>query len=236
MTPISKTEQALLAENAELRARLEDTEENLRAIRDDEVDAIIAGEQVYLFEKPGTSSSNRYHGKVLSQVNDAVIAVDNDMRVTYFNLAAEQRYGVAATDALGRPLNELYEYRWVRPEDETKALAALAATGGWRGENIHVTRDGTELLVESTVNQMRDENGIIVGTLAVVRDISERKRNEAARAQLVAIVESTADAIYSYDLVSAGSQLEQRRGETLRLDGGGNSRAVDYGYCPARPN
>jgi PAS domain S-box-containing protein len=199
MTPISKTEQALQAENTELRARLEDTEETLRAIRDDEVDAIIAGEQVYLFEKPGTSS-NRYRGEVLAQVNDAVIAVDNDMRVTYFNLAAEQKYGVTATDALGRLLDEIYEYRWVRPDDETNALEALAASGNWRGENIHVTRDGTEFLVESVVNHLRDENGIMIGTLAVIRDITERKRDEAARAQLAAIVDSTADAIYSYDL------------------------------------
>ncbi len=45
------TEQELLAENAELRLRLEEAEETLRAIRQGEVDALVVsgpdGEQVY---------------------------------------------------------------------------------------------------------------------------------------------------------------------------------------------
>jgi hypothetical protein len=37
----SPTQQTLLAENAELRARLEEAEEMLRAIRNGEVDALV---------------------------------------------------------------------------------------------------------------------------------------------------------------------------------------------------
>ncbi len=198
MTPKSKTERALLAENAELRARLEEAEETLRAIRNGELDAIIVGEQVYMLERAGTSS-NRFRGEVLAQINDAVIAMDNDLRVTYLNPAAERQYGVTTTEALGRQLNELLEYRWLSPEDEAAAFAAIEATGSWRGENIHVTRDGKELHVELVINRLGDESGAPIGLLAVIRDISERQRAEAARAQLVAIVESSADAIYSCD-------------------------------------
>jgi PAS domain S-box-containing protein len=198
MPPKSKTEQALLTENAQLRTRLEETEETLRAIRDGEVDAIIVGGQLYMLERAGTSS-NRFHSEVLAQINDAVVAVDNDMRVIYFNPAAERQYRVTAAESLGRLLNELYEFRWLRPEDEAACLATLEATGSWRGENIHIRRDGTRVHVESVVNRLRDENGAATGMLAVIRDISERKRAEAARAQLVAIVESSADAIYSCD-------------------------------------
>jgi PAS domain S-box-containing protein len=198
MAPRSKTEQALLAETAELRTRLEEAEETLRAIRDGEVDAIIVGEQVYMLERAGTSS-NRFRGEVLARVNDAVVAVDNGMRVTYLNPAAERQYGVTATKALGRLLNELYEYRWLSPEDEAAASAALELTGSWRGENIHITRDGAELHVESVVNRLRDESGAAIGQLVVIRNISERNHAESARAQLVSIVESSADAIYSCD-------------------------------------
>jgi PAS domain S-box-containing protein len=198
MTPKSNTLQELQAENVELRARLEESEETLRAIRDGEVDAIIVGDQVYLLEKAGTSS-NRFRGEMLAQVDDAIVAMDKDLRMIYLNPAAERLYGVTATEALGRRLNELYEYRWLRPEDEAAWLAALEATGSWRGENIHVRFDGTELHVESVVNRLRDESGAMIGLLAVIRDISERKRAEAAHAQLVAIVEWSADAIYSCD-------------------------------------
>ena len=43
----SKSEAKLLRENAELRARLDEAEETLRAIRAGEVDALVIGEQVY---------------------------------------------------------------------------------------------------------------------------------------------------------------------------------------------
>jgi PAS domain S-box-containing protein len=197
-TPKNNTLQELQAENIELRARLKESEETVRAIRDGEVDAIIVGDQVYMLEKAGTSS-NRFRGEALAQIDDAVVAVNNDLRVTYLNPAAERQYGVTATEALGRLLHEVYEYRWLRPEDETAWLAAIEATGSWRGESIHVRRDGREIHVELVVNRLSDESGARVGLLSVIRDISERKRAEAARAQLAAIVESSADAIYSCD-------------------------------------
>jgi PAS domain S-box-containing protein len=199
MTPQSRTKQALLMENAELRARMEEADETLRAIHDGEVDAIIVGEHVYMLERAGTSS-NLFRGEVLAQINDAVIAVDNHMRVTYLNSAAERLYGVTATKALGCRVNDLFECSWLRPEDEATAIAAIEATGIWRGENIHVTHYGQELHVELVVNRLIDVSGIPIGFLVVIRDISERKRAEAERAQLITIVESSADAIYSYDL------------------------------------
>lgn len=121
------------------------------------------------------------------------------MRVTYLNPAAERQYDVPASEALGRLLNKLYKYRWLRSEDEAAAFAAIEATGSWHGENIHVTRDSREPHVESVVNRLEDESGTPVGLVVVIRDISERKRADATAAQLVAIIESSADAIYSYD-------------------------------------
>src|SRR5262245_61055706 len=209
----SNTKQALLAETAELRARLEEAEETLRAIRNGEVDAIIVGEQVYMLEKAGTSS-NLFRGEVLAQINDAVIAVDNDMRVTYLNPAAERQYGVTATEALGRLLNELFGYRWERPDDEAKMLVAIEATGNWRGENIHITQDGAEIHVESVVNRLRDESGTPIGLLAVIRDISERKQAEVAlRASQQQIANDLNAMMQLYEVgnhcVQAGSDFDQ---------------------------
>ena len=198
MTGKSKRERELLAENAELRARLEKSEETLRTIRGGEVDTIIVGEQAYMLERAGTSS-NLFRGEVLTQINDAVIAVDNHMRVIYLNPATERLYGVTTTNALGCQVNDLFECSWLHPADEMIAIAAIDATGSWRGENIHLTHDGQKLHAESVINRLIDVNGIPIGFLLVIRDISERKRAEAERAQFVAIIESSADAIYSCD-------------------------------------
>jgi PAS domain S-box-containing protein len=174
-----KTEQALRAENAELRARLEEAEETLRAIRGGEVDALVVGEQVYMLES-ADAASNRFRGEVLAQVNDAVIAVDNDNRITYVNPAAERQYRVNASEVLGRVLDDVVHYRWLHPEDEAAARRALSETGVWRGGNIHRKRDGEEIHVESTVNVLRDGGGAAVGLLGVIRDITGRRRAEEA--------------------------------------------------------
>lgn len=177
-----QTEQTLREENAELRARLEEAEETLRAIRGGEVDALIVGEQIYMLES-AEAASNRFRGEVLAQVSDVVIAVDNDNRITYLNPAAERQYGFEAAEVLGRNLDEVLQNRWLRPDDEAAARKALGETGVWRGGNIHVKRGGEEIHVESTVNVLRDGGGAVVGLMAVIRDITERKRAEEALRQ-----------------------------------------------------
>jgi PAS domain S-box-containing protein len=179
----AKTRQSLRAENAELRARLEEAEETLRAIRSGEVDALVVGEQIYMLES-ADAASNRFRGEVLAQVKDVVIAVDNDNRVKYLNPAAERQYGFDASEVLGCDLGEVLHYRWLHPDDEAAAQRALGDTGVWRGGNIHVKRNGEEIQVESTVNVLRDGGGAVTGLLAIIRDITERKRVEEEARQM----------------------------------------------------
>ena len=145
------TEPLLLTENAELRTRLEGAEETLRAIRNGEVDAFViesaAGPRVYTLQGVD-AASNRLRGDILAQVSDAVIAIDGRQRVTYANAAAERQYGIGASWALGQLLSKVYETQWLHPGAKADAETALRERGEWRGENIHVRRDGRELHVE----------------------------------------------------------------------------------------
>jgi len=171
----------LLEENGDLRARLDEAEDALGAIRRGEVDALLVesadGPQLYTLQGQ-EAETNRFRGEMLAQVSDAVIAVDTDERVIYLNAAAEQLYGFAASGALGRTLAMIRGARWLHPGDEAAAKAALRDRGEWRGENIHVRHDGTELNVESGITVLRAISGRPTGMLAVVRDVTERKRHE----------------------------------------------------------
>src|SRR6202171_4050820 len=119
--------------------------------------------------------------QMLAQVNDAVVAVDNSGRVIFWGRGAEAQYGVAAGDALGKPVLNFYSRKWYAPEDEPAAHAAIAAKGFWRGENIHVLPSGREIQVESSVALLRDARGVQVGKIAVMRDVGERKKIERER-------------------------------------------------------
>ena len=179
MNTQSSTEQALLAENAGLHARLEEAEAALHAIRDGEVDALViatpAGPQVFTLQGL-EAESNRVRGEMLAQVGDAVIAVDAGQRITFINAAATKLYGVTMSQALGRVQAEVFTTLWSTPADEAMAASTLEQTGHWRGESRHVKLSGETLDVESSVSFLHAENGTPPGQLAVIRDITSRKR------------------------------------------------------------
>lgn len=136
-----------------------------------------------------------FQAGVLSQISDAVIAIDNENRITYWNQAAEQLYGISASEAVGKKLEETYSYRWIWPEDEQDANAALASTGAWRGENIHETAGGKEIHVFSTLTLLRNTAGEQIGIAAAIRDITERKRREEELARQRSLLQRIIDNI-----------------------------------------
>jgi len=71
--------------------------------------------------------------ELLSQVPDAVVAVDDERNITYWNRSAEKMYEVPSDEVLGRKLDEVYEKRWYDEEDEKASGEALAKSGSWRG-------------------------------------------------------------------------------------------------------
>ena len=182
MSRSSQMESALREEIAKLSARLQEAEDTIGAIRNGEVDALVVdgatGPQIYALQGQD-AAMNRFRGEMLAQVSDAVIAVDGRERIIYLNAAAEQLYGFVASEALGRKFSAIRAARWLHPGDEAAASAALQKQGEWRGEKRHIRRDGRELFVESTITVLHDDLGQPAGTLAIVRDITERKLHEA---------------------------------------------------------
>jgi PAS domain S-box-containing protein len=179
----SSSQQTLLAENAELRARLDEAEETLRAIRNGEIDALVietsAGSQIFTLQGQD-AELNRFRGKILAQISDAVIVVDDDNRVTYLNTSAAEQYGISPSEALGHLVTEIYRNRWLHPNDEAAMTSALSENGQWRGENIHVKRNGEVIHVESLVTRLHPGKNNLSGRLAVIRDITDRTLAENA--------------------------------------------------------
>src|SRR5688572_17361787 len=128
MKVISQNGRGLEAENAVLRARLEEAEDTLNAIRSGKVEALVIGDQIFMLESAETAS-NRFRGRVLEEINDIVVAVDPETRVTYLNPAAETKYGVRAGDILGREIRELFRIRWLDRRDEAEFSKQVKTNG-----------------------------------------------------------------------------------------------------------
>jgi PAS domain S-box-containing protein len=173
--------EALRAENIKLRARLEKMEEMLRAIRAGEVDALVVKREIgpQFFTLQGLDArQNRFRGEILAQVWDVVIAVDLEDRITFLNAGAEQHYRVRACDMLGCKLDVIVTRHWASPQLEAEAWAALHKHGEWRGEYLERMPDGRDMYVDSSITALHDSHGESIGFIAVIRDITERRRLE----------------------------------------------------------
>lgn len=149
---------------------------------DDNTPCQIVGLTLDITERKRVEQYNQFQASLLCQVNDAIIAIDSQFRVTYWSQSAEQMYGISAAQAIGQPLSDCYQFLWLTPEDEILAYQALNMDGWWKGETIHRKHNGEEYFTESSVSVIRDEQGDRAGLVAVIRDISDRKQtNEILR-------------------------------------------------------
>ena len=122
---------------------------------------------------------------VVESSDDAIFAQTLDGRILSWNRGAERMYGYSADEAIGLSVTDL-----VPPDRKSETEELLAAVG--RGERVEqyetvrVRHDGTLRDVSLTVSPTRDPAGRVTGSSAIARDITERKRMEAARDQFIA--------------------------------------------------
>jgi PAS domain S-box-containing protein len=135
----------------------------------------------------------------LKSIGDAVISTDDAGRVSFLNPVAERLTGWTLAEAAGRPLAEVFRIvnELTREPVESPAEIVLreGRVVGLANHTVLVARDGSELPVEDSGAPIRDERGHITGIVLVFHDVSERRKAEAERSLLAAIVESSTDAV-----------------------------------------
>ena len=116
--------------------------------------------------------------KISASAQDAIISMDNDGNISFWNEAAETILGYTQEEALGRNLHELIAPERFR-EAHLKAFPAFQEKGegsalGQTLELAAIRKGGTEFPVELALSAT-----LIAGKwngIAVLRDISERKK------------------------------------------------------------
>jgi len=209
----SEAERQLAEENAELRIRLQELQDTLDSIHSGDVDALIVNDDIYTLES-AHAATNRLRQDVLDQMEDAVFAFDNDGNIIYLNSAAERRYRVSSANVLGCHRSEVY----AESEQSDVSPSGFGAFGRAepvsRIEATHRLRDGTEIFVESSMSLLSDAAERTVGSLAVVRDVTERRRADIRREALVKLSDKFRDANASTDI---GYEAAAILGEVLHV-------------------
>jgi PAS domain S-box-containing protein len=140
--------------------------------------------------------------RLLDYAADAIIGTDGDLVITYWNKAAEAIYGWPAEEVLGRNTQEILKTH-ITPERRAEAQRLARESTPHHGEFIQHRRDGSEIEVDSTIVAFSDPEGRISGYVGINRDITERKRVEAALRQAErntqAILEAIPDMMFRLD-------------------------------------
>jgi len=158
-----------------------------------------------------------------------ICAMDKNGIVQLWNCAAERVFGWEAREVMGQP----YPLLTGRREREFRDLFRRLNKGEMMlGDTVlRVRKDGSTLPMSRYSAPLRDASGSITGTMAVLEDITERKRAEdelkASEANYRAIFDGTNDAIFVLDaetgaIVDVNRKMCEMYGcsrdQALRLD------------------
>ena len=117
-----------------------------------------------------------YLADLVASSNDAIVARDNDGRITSWNPAAERMFGFTAAEVLGKSAEMLVADK--RQREPAGILARLhRGDRSVQYEAVRLRKDGGEVEVSITASPIRNHAGEIVGTSRILRDIGERRRS-----------------------------------------------------------
>ena len=123
------------------------------------------------------SFSLEHQARLLDSVGYAVIATDASGTIRFWNHAAEELYGWASSEVIGRDIIS------VTPGPASEATAqeimdSLLRGASWTGEFPVRRKDGATFLAEVTDTPVFDGQNTLIGVVGVSVDITRRRRAE----------------------------------------------------------
>ncbi len=148
---------------------------------------------------------------ILECITDSVVLINNEGLIEYANQAAVDNFGVDAEALVGRPATEF--------------LARLPLpVGGGNGDR---TTSGTQFemngrVLNGQMNLVYDEQGVVQGTVAILRDISAEYQSERAKNAFLTTVShelrTPLTAIKGYvELMQSGTAGEMNKNQKMFL-------------------
>ncbi len=157
-------------------------------------------------ERQEANDARAYLGAIIECSDDAIVSKTLEGIVTSWNRGAEAIFGYTAEEMIGQPITRLFPADRLLEED----VILERIRRGERVDHFETVRrckDGRQIDVSVTISPVRDVSGRIVGASKIARDITDKKRAEAALRDL-------------------NDRLEQRVGERTRELAEANNRLL----------
>jgi len=153
--------------------------------------------------KEALKESEERFRNLFEKANDGLVFIDFDGRIIDINEKATELAGLKKEDMVGMPfleLNLLAQQNMPQPSNGSGAFSSHST----EGIEVSIKRKNGGLRQLEVNTSVIEQNGIPKGALAIVRDITERRRAERSSCEseekLKAILASSPDAITVFDL------------------------------------
>jgi len=127
----------------------------------------------------GDEAYMAYLAAIVESSDDAIISKSLDGTITSWNSGGEKMFGYAAKEAVGKNISMIIPREFVAEEKSILERIRNNETID-HFETMRVKKNGERFYVSLTVSPLKDPSGIIIGISKIARDISRRKRSEAA--------------------------------------------------------
>ncbi|MBI2926819.1 MAG: PAS domain S-box protein [Verrucomicrobia bacterium] len=141
---------------------------------------------------------------LLEAAADAVVVTDAEGRITLVNAAAERLFGYARAELSGQPVEVLVPVPFRDAHHTHRRRFAVAGQPRSMGGGLELSaqrKDGSVFPVEISLSPVQIAHGTLV--IAIIRDLSERKRAEArlqaSEQRYRTLAEAAQDAIFVID-------------------------------------
>lgn len=158
---------------------------------------------------------------IVKDAGEAIICLDNDDVICSWNRSAEEIYGYGAEEIVGQSIHRLFPPELLASDEPGRIRDQVKRQGYVRNlESRRVRKDGTVIEVRITRSVLRDERGRMIGSSAIVSDITAGKEMEARLIQaekLAAIGETAATIAHEVRNALAGiaGTVEVLKGSAL---------------------
>jgi PAS domain S-box-containing protein len=119
-----------------------------------------------------------YYAKIVQVPDQAVVILDEESVIRYFNRVSENLFGNAILQATGKNINALLSMI-ARPKQAEIIRSHLIAHDSWSGEIEFLQNAGFESWLITSTSPIIGESGLFLGSILVFMDISERKWAES---------------------------------------------------------
>ena len=149
-------------------------QERLRATIAEEVNQVLRHEiDRHRRTQEELGRSKQFARSLVNSSLDCIIAVDRNATITEFNPAASVKFGYEPHEVLGKHASMLY----AGSEEHARVLRELDAHGAFAGEVRNVDRDGGVFVSFLSASRLFAEDGSLLGSMGVSRDITKAKED-----------------------------------------------------------